>query len=603
MSDVDESEPKVSNFVESIEHWRIDCLGTLSYADRLDLESQPTISIAVSKSTQQPTPTNCWRTDFTLTKDQRIEKIPIAMLPILKVGDFWSKNQTSLSPHCYQQTEFSLSREQIKSAVTVHLGDAAPWAKGLEKPEFLLPYFYHPYHKLFTRAFAELIELNDGSLLLIPHWEIIRFYFGSSTQLIESVFNVNATFEDLFDSNKSVKEKNGHAHVHMRAHLPYVSATDVGRICFCPKARQAVNVLRNSLIAQSANQQSIFPKTVLPISESSTMGMKGKFITYKNGKRGFICYELKSCSAPFPFTSFSFFKDMAGDTNPDADQGQLQPMTVRSRDNEKKSKDKIIDQKDANTIFGTATYQLSSPSRFPYLDDIYQEKRRVDPYTHYSEPGYQPDPVEELNEGVGAGGRDAYQSAKLQRKEHDLNTSAKLSINFEYFFSAIELLIKNKHINSCEYVCPTADRNDSRCAVLPLTLTQQGRVSKLSFIDYIKGYVHTSKLRRRAVVAKMSYNKGVVYLLEVEARVYKGKQLDCFPTFLLRSLHSEALTTREVQDVLEAFSNSDFLWKVPSHLAHIHGILIRHPQKKPDDTERTYVDRLYQKFFTEIIDN
>jgi hypothetical protein len=606
LQEVDESEPKISDFISGKAYWRIDCLGSLSYADKPDLESQPTISIAVSEATEKPTSRNCWRTNFTLTKDQRTETVPIAILPILKAGDFWSGKQLAVSPICYENANSAIDSSQIKNAVTVRLGDVAPWSKQSEKPEFLLSYFHHPYHKLFTRAYAELIDLDDSSLLIIPHWEIIRFYFGSSTQLIESIFNVNHTFDNLFDATRSTKSDIGHAHIHLRAQIPYVSATDVGRIRFCPKARQSINVLRNSLIAQSANRQPVFPKTMLPISGPTTLKMKGRWMTYKNGKRGFICYEIMSCAAAFPFSSFSYFKDMPGDTNPEKDRSHLEPMSVRSRPqtNEGKTpKDKTIQQKDANTIFGTSTYQIETPSRFPFLDNVQQEKQRIDPYTHYSEPAYQPDPEDELGEGVGSGGRDALQSTKLQKKEHEINTSTELSVNFEHFFSAINLLLENKKINSCEYICPSPDRNDARCTLLPLVITQQGRISKLSFIDYIKGYVHSATLRRRAIVAKIHYNKGVVYLIEAEARVFKGKQLDNFPTLLLKTLSSDEITEREIKDVLQAFSHNELLWKIPLHLAHIYDTPIRHPQKKSDDTTRTYIDRLYQKFLTEIIDN
>ena len=602
MTDVEESEPKISSFVSTNEYWRIDCLGSLSF-DTPGLESQPTISVAVSKSAQHPpVEKDCWKTNSTLTKVQRIEKIPISILPNLKTGDFWFKNELAISPSSYQKKKLSITQSELDKATSVCLGDEAPWSQGPDNREYLLPYIYHPYHKLFTRANAQLIEANDETLLIIPDWEIARFYFGSSTQLIEWLFNVNATYGDLYDESRCKKNENGHGHLHLRSQIPYNSATDVARICFDPEVRKTIAILRNSLTAQSANRRPVFPKIRLPIFASTILQMKGRSITYANGRRGFVCYELTSCSAPLPFTSLSYFKDMPGDSNPDQDRSNLEPMTVRDpkkkKDADAKKEEQLIEQKDANTIFGSQIYQIDVTSRFPYLDQVGIEKKRVDPYTHYSDPGYQQEPEGELTEGVGHGGNEERQSAKLQRKEHQLNTSPKPSINFEYFFEAMELL--KLDVGSVEYICPTADPSDTRCAILPIAKTQKGEISKLSFIDYVKGKLTTAKLRRRAIIAKITFNKGAGYLIEIETRVFRGKQLDAFPTYLVNSISQAELTSREIEDVLKCFADNYFSWSIPSHLPHVLGTAIRHPHKQPNERPDSYIKRLHQSFSNEI---
>lgn len=604
MSDVAESEPKISSFVSTNEYWRIDCLGSLSF-DTPGLESQPTISVAVSKAAQHPpVESECWKTNATLTKAQRIEKIPVSILPNLKTGDFWFKNQLAISPVSYHKKKLSLGLSQLENATCICLGDEAPWSPGPNNREYWLPFHYHPYHKLFTRANAQLIELSDGLLLIIPHWEIIRFYFGSSTQLVEWLFNVNATYEDLYDESRCSKSADGHGHLHLRSQIPYNSATDVARICFDAKVRKTIEILRNSLTAQSANQRPVFPKIKLPIFDSTTLEMKGRSIKYANGKQAFICYELISCSAPLPFTSLSYFKDMPGDTNPDQDRSQLTPMSVRAPKEkngaEDKKKESLIEPKDANTTFGSQIYQIDVANRFPYLNTVNVEKRRIDPYTHYSEPGYHPELKGNLTEGVGHGGNDERQSAKLQRKEHQLNTSPKPSINFEYFFEAMDLL--KLKVSSVDYICPTAepDRSDHRCAILPLAKTERGGVSKLNFIDYVKGKITTKKLRRRAIIAKVTFNKGIAYLLEIETRVYNGKQLDAFPTYLVSSITQSELTNREIDDVLKHFSKNHFLWSIPTQLPYVRGIALRHPHKRPDENRDSYIKRLYKSYLSEI---
>ena len=586
------------NFIPDSGHWRIDCLGPLSYMNGPELVSQPTISVALSQATKAPNKQTAAGANFTLTRNQRNGSVPIAMLPVLEVGDFWSKNRPTLYPD-YEKFSVSLAGEHVQHATTVYLGDVAPWSKRTppdEKPEFLLPYNQHPYHKSFTRGFAELIRTSDDIQLLIPHWEIIRFYFGSSTQLIESLFDVRATLNDLFDEEKSVAEANRHAHIHLRANLPYASAGDVARICFCPRARHAVTALRNSLIAQSANGTPVYPKTKLPISGPTVLDMVGKRISYQNGTQGFICYKLTACHASFPFSSLSYFKDMPGDENPYPDRDSLEPMNVKKRNDKDGPRQPRIGQHDANSGCGTRIYQMNTSSRFPYLDQIPKEKQRRDPYTHYSEPDYLPQPHVDSEDGVGSGGREPKKSAKLERKEHALNTCSTLSINFKYFFEALDVLISNKKAHSVEFITPTPDSNDLRCTILPIAHTKKGRVSMLSYVDYVKGYVHTAKFRRRAIVAKIGHIKGITYLLEAEARVYKGLQLDTFPTFLMKALDAGELTEREIQDTLQAFSTNEWSWGIPTNLPHARGEVIRHPQKKPDDTPDTYVNRLYERF-------
>lgn len=602
MTNVKESQPRISNFVSTSKYSRIDCLGSLSF-DAPGLESQPTISVAVSTAVQQPPiERECWKTTSTITKTQRIERIPISILPNLKTGDFWFKNELAISPASYKKDKFSINSSKLNKATSVCLGDETPWSQGPDHREYLLPYIYHPYHKLFTRANAQLIEANDETLLIIPDWEIIRFYFGSSTQLIEWLFNVNATYEDLYDESRCKKSEDGHGHVHLRAQIPYNSATDVARISFDPEVRKTIDILRNSLTAQSANRRPVFPKIRIPIFDSSILQMKGKYLNYANGKRAFVCYELTSCSAPLPFTSLTYFKDLPGDSNPDQDRSQLQPMTVRSpkkeNDANNKKKEQLIEQKDANTICGSQIYQIDVTSRFPYLEKVRIEKQRINPHTHYSEPGHQQEPEGDLTEGVGHGGNHNRLSAKIERKEHQLNTSPKPSINFEYFFEAMNILTSD--VNSVEYICPTADRSDTRCAILPLAKTQKGEISKLNFIDYVKGEVKTAKLRRRAVIAKVAFNKGVAYLVEIETRVFRGKQLDAFPTYLVSSVSQSELTLREIEDVLKRFADNYFSWSIPTHLPHVRGMAIRHPHKQLNENRESYIKRLYQSFLNAI---
>ena len=121
-------------------------------------------------------------------------------------------------------------------------------------------------------------------------------------------------------------------------------------------------------------------------------------------------------------------------------------------------------------------------------------------------------------------------------------------------------------------------------------------MSKLNFIDYVKGKITTKKLRRRAIIAEITFNRGVTYLLEIETRVFDGKQLDAFPTYMVSSVSQSELTHREIDDVLKHFVHNHFLWSIPKHLPHVRGIALRHPHKRPDEKRESYIKRLYKSF-------
>jgi hypothetical protein len=596
-----EPDLEVENFVSPRE-WRIDCLGTLSYPNRGELESQPSVSVAVSPANGRARSIDCSQLEASDTQKQIIRTVPIAILPALKVGDFWTRRRLSASPNGYHRARFPVSSDVIDAAKTVRLGEIVPRPDGqadADAKEFLLPFWQHPYHKQFTRAFCELLQLDAKTRLLIPHWEIIRFYWGSSTQLVETLFRVGRTRDDICDEGKSWLDRRGHAHIHLRRQIPYCSAADVARICFGPAARHAINVLENSLIAQAAGPNAgpnvVFPKMPLPISEGTTLTVSGRWIWYKDGGKSFICYRILSCSSPFPFSSLTYFKDLPGDTNPNRDKANLQPMTVKGRPPNQRSRGKPVQQADANTLLGNFQYEMLEESRFPYLDQIPKASKRQEDYTHYLDPEPIPEPEGEADQGVGHGSSDPKQPAKLQKREHQLNTSQTLSVNCKYFFAAIDLLKGNGDIADCEYVCPTPDRNDGRCTVLPLALTKKGRISRLCYLDYIKGHIHTAKLRRRAIVAKISHNKGTSYLLEAEARVFEGRQLDSMSTFEVRALDSGEVADREIEDILQNFCDKRLVWSMPAHLPHLQGKTFSHPKKKKNDTEDEYVERIYKR--------
>ncbi|MCL2660595.1 MAG: hypothetical protein FWD64_08775, partial [Acidobacteriaceae bacterium] len=236
---------------------------------------------------------NC--TDCACQKDVWV---PVAALPLLAVGDLWQDGRLVVSPD-YDVESFSSLRIESDTTDFVKAGLAID-------EKFLIPLGIHPWHRPHTQAYCVLVECGNGCRLLIPCVEIIRFYFGSSGNLIQRLFSVPLAKETLW-SSKSFHPSDQHMHLVLAAGLSGVSASDVARIAGSQPAWRSAAGIHASCQKAAASGMPAYPYTGFPFEGDTDLVASGMWLPFGEERAAtFLAYRLRSCSHAFPFRSLSY---------------------------------------------------------------------------------------------------------------------------------------------------------------------------------------------------------------------------------------------------------------------------------------------------------
>jgi hypothetical protein len=132
------------------------------------------------------------------------------------------QNQTLVARPGYEQVAFenvTIDREQTSLVKAGLSSDAG---------SFLLPLTNHPWHLNNTQSYCVRVALPNDRFLVVPCMELVRFYFGSSSELISHLFAPPLTRSKLH--HKSFVTRNGFMSLEHAERIPRASAEDIARI-------------------------------------------------------------------------------------------------------------------------------------------------------------------------------------------------------------------------------------------------------------------------------------------------------------------------------------------------------------------------------------
>jgi len=200
--------------------WRIDWFGECQYSQQR--RGQPSIRVAISPLLCDPNDSKAiLAATATSLNNQRQAWLPIGMLDMVRIGDIWKNGQCILKP-TYQTGK--LEELDIRKTTTDFI------KSGLAlNGNFYLPLDEHPWHRLQTMSYCLKVEIADGKQIIIPCVELIRFYFGSSSKLLNLLFTRQISGEDFWRS-KLFDDATGNLHLKLAPGLSGMSAADIGRI-------------------------------------------------------------------------------------------------------------------------------------------------------------------------------------------------------------------------------------------------------------------------------------------------------------------------------------------------------------------------------------
>jgi len=290
--------------------WRIDWFGEVSNRfNRL----QPSINVCLSLWPDEHSDTS--------TLPKRIRKqicAPVGYLGKLRIGDVWKNGLLRHTPEYRLETfcNVTINRDTttlIKAGLSVD--------RDKQKYSYL-PFSHHIYHDFHTHSYCQKVELPDDRRLIIPAVELIRFYFGSSSELIIRLFQVGLSPDKLW-SNAVPGTGRKFAHIDLAPGISGWSASDVARIAFSKVAWRAAQVINESLTLASVNGSPIYPVARFPFEGSTSLLASGVWLPLGNKlDRTFLVYRLLSCSHHFPFLALKYNSH-----------GQMIPRTADHKEN------------------------------------------------------------------------------------------------------------------------------------------------------------------------------------------------------------------------------------------------------------------------------
>lgn len=278
--------------------WRIDWFGEFHYPPILG-NSQPSVRVAISPVLCDTSdPNTMLAATATSLNNQRQISVKVGLLGLIRIGDVWQNGQCIYTP-AYQTERF----EKLNiNKTTVNIIKA-----GLPiNEEYILPLDEHPWHRLQTMSYCVCVTFQNEKRIIIPCVELIRFYFGSSSRLLNLLFTRQISNEDFWKS-RNFDHSSGHLHLKLAKDLSGLSAADIGRMVLDNNAWRAARLIFDTCMAASTTREPIHPYTGFPFIGETDLVCTGKWLSYGTKPNAtFVVYQLKSCSHPFPFKSLSY---------------------------------------------------------------------------------------------------------------------------------------------------------------------------------------------------------------------------------------------------------------------------------------------------------
>ena len=355
--------------------WRLDWFGECAYPGSVRRYAQPSVRVGLSSLRCDPSDHAALISpDGTDHQHQHETWVPIAALPMLAIGDLWQNGHQIGSPD-YQVESFKNLRINSDSASFVKAGLAID-------EHFLLPLSRHPWHRLYTQSYCVALTLDEQRRLLVPCIELIRFYFGSSSNFLQILFTEHLVPEALW-SSKHLNPSNRHLHLVLANHLSGASATDIGRIAESKLAWRAAAGIYTSCQKASATSHPAYPYTGFPFEGNTDLTVSGMWLPFGDHENAtFLAFRIRSCSHPFPFQSLSYEagRRKARYDTPEKSGEDKKSFSRRAQGEEKRE----VAETDPGSRRTQHSRTLAGPHRFPDLlrKQIWRDKIETMPHAN-----------------------------------------------------------------------------------------------------------------------------------------------------------------------------------------------------------------------------
>lgn len=336
--------------------WRVDWFGGIAFPDRLLRRNQPSVFVHLSRVTDPAVladPMAPVGADSTLPWQRQFKCwVSVGSTMLLRIGDLWSDQRLVASPEheveIFEKIKIDRTTAQL---LKVGYSDA--------NDNFLLPAAEHPWHMANTHSYCVRVDLGDGRSMVIPSMELARFYFGSSSPLLASLFLPPFDSKKLYSAIRFVDVFHEDVELDLAEGVPKESGPDIARIAADKTAANAAAMIAVSLLRQPPpGVADIYPQCVFPFEGATTIKASGKWLSLGGQPRStFLAYRLRSCSHPFPFENLKV-KTTGAKRRPWRPEAPRGSADAQSRVGAPDAKDPTLRERDASGALAPRTRRL-----------------------------------------------------------------------------------------------------------------------------------------------------------------------------------------------------------------------------------------------------
>jgi hypothetical protein len=330
---------------------RIDWFGCVGNSLRFGSE-QRTLKASCSR----------WRPDLRWVQsagDDRQEiEIPIAILPHIRLGDVWKDGSFVESAPL---TRLLLPDLLIDEQTTEVLPSGLPYSPAGGASSYVLPFSLFNAHREHTRSWIARVQVDPGTVLVVPSLELFRFYFGATGSVLEGVMAGGDAEQRLYHAAYISRSSNA-ANLVLGMGIPAAAAPTVARIALDDEAKKAFFTLVKGGRIAGLNRTDWQPRMSFPFRGKTDLTVDGLWLDTL-GQRTFVALRVVRCTHPHPFERLYYsIDDGRPRTRPPASREQKERRT-------RERKPEIVNQWADRSQAPLEVYSDGDDSDpFPYLN-------------------------------------------------------------------------------------------------------------------------------------------------------------------------------------------------------------------------------------------
>jgi hypothetical protein len=330
---------------------RIDWFGNVCNSLRFGPE-QRTLKVSCSR----------WRPDLEWAQsagDGRCEvEIPIAILPQIRLGDVWQNGSFVDSAPL---TRFLFQDLQIDEQTTEVLPSGLPHSSSSDSSSYVLPFNVFNVHRDHTRSWIARVQVDPGTVLVVPSLELFRFYFGATGSVLEGVMAGGDAEQRLYHAAYISRSSNA-ANLVLGMGMPAAAAPTVARIALDDEAKKAFFTFVKGGRIAGLNRTDWQPRMGFPFTGKTDLTVDGLWLDTP-GQRTFVALRVIRCTYPHPFERLYYSIDDGRPRTPPAASSEQRERRAREK------KPEIVNQWADRSQAALEVYSDGDDSDpFPYLN-------------------------------------------------------------------------------------------------------------------------------------------------------------------------------------------------------------------------------------------